>query len=107
MRRLFLAIVLIAFAINKCQAQREDMPKFTCDLTLAKAQEIYTPLFWEVITSVNEENGETYFSMGGSVEGWVLTFVDDKIVKAEHYYQVFDEVMEEDYHEYKTILNCN
>lgn len=104
MRRLFLAIILLAFGVNECKAQETEIPAFTCKLTLEKAQEIYTPLFWHTVTSVNEDNGETYFSMGGPTEGWVLTFVENKIVLAEHYFQVMDEESGEDYHDYEPIL---
>lgn len=87
-------------------ASAQNHPEFKCDTTLECAQEIYKERFETTITHFDESSGETWFTMGAPTNGYVMTYVDDKLVKVEYYYQTFDEEFGEDYTEYETILNC-
>ena len=99
-------IYIISLLITNYVSAQWNHPQFKCGTNLVDAQNIYKELFETTMTKFDESSGETWFSMGAPTEGYVMTYVDNKLVKVEHYYQTFDEEVEEEYHEYETILIC-
>lgn len=103
MKKLLFKVVLFLSTFMNAQWNH---PDFKCGISLEDAQKTYKELFDTTITHFNKANGDTLFSMGAPTEGYIMTYSDNKLIKVEHYYQRFDEEMEEDYTEYESILIC-